>query len=192
MIIYAERDSLLDQLRSLSPGSLDFVLLISGALPRMNLDDWRPYFEEAIRVLAEGGLLFVQSIPSKLPELGIYLDRRLQFKYWIAIESAVRYAGHGLPSVHAAILMFTKGSKFEVNRVRFPHEVCRACGKPLRDWGGKAHLMHPEGFAISDVWRSLPALDNYTGISRPVLDTLLKLVNPKGSREANGLIGPRE
>ena len=192
MIIHAERDSLLQQLHSLSSSSLDFVLLISGALPSMGLHDWQPYLEEAIRVLAEGGLLFVQGTPSRLPELGIYLDRRLQFKYWIAVESAIRYTGRGLPSAHAAILMFSKGSKFEINRVRFPHEMCRACGKPLRDWGGKAYLMHPEGFAISDVWKGLPALDNYTGISRPVLETLLKLVNPKMSREASGLIGPCE
>jgi len=26
----------------------------------------------------------------------------------------------------------------------------------LKDWGGKAHLMHPEGSLISDVWKDLP------------------------------------
>ena len=42
-----------------------------------------------------------------------------------------------------------------VNRIRIPHARCRHCDETLKDWGGKAHLMHPDGVALSDVWMDL-------------------------------------
>jgi len=172
--------------------SLDFVILITG-LDRP--EHWFTYADAAVRALREGGLLFIQGVPENLPELGVYLDSRLRFKYWIAVESAPRLRSP-LPSVHAAVLMFVKGETFRISRVRFPHRYCRACGKPLRDWGGKSHLMHPEGVAISDVWKDLPPGDNYTGLSVPVLETLLRMVSPTGRPEdaavLEGIVGPAE
>jgi hypothetical protein len=179
MIKYPESTQLLLALAEAPPGSLDFVVLITGVdWAPAEAERWIPYLDAAARALREGGLLFVQGVPETLPELGVYLDRRLRFKYWIAIESALRASttgvtpvaqegtqriiyrnqgnsGRGLPSTHAALLMFAKGEAFRISRVRFPHQVCRACGRPLRDWGGKTHLMHPDGVAISDVWKGL-------------------------------------
>ncbi len=192
MLRYLSGDSLLSALAATPAGSLDFVILASGTDEAAR---WTPCLDAAVRALREGGLLFVQGIPENLPDIGVYLDRRLRFKYWIAVESAMRLGGR-LPSVHAAVLMFAKGETFRISRVRFPHRYCRACGKPLRDWGGKSHLMHPEGVAISDVWKDLPPEDNYTGISAPVLNTLLRLVSPTGRAEdtgtLEGVIGPAE
>ncbi|MFN3762963.1 MAG: DNA methyltransferase, partial [Anaerolineae bacterium] len=172
--------------------SLDFVILAAGT---DEAGRWIPSLDAAVRALREGGLLFVQGIPETLPDIGVYLDRRLRFKYWIAVESVPRLGGR-LPSVHAAVLMFAKGETFRISRVRFPHRYCRACGKPLRDWGGKSHLMHPEGTAISDVWKDLPPENNYTGLSAPVLKTLLQMVSPTGRSEdaaaLEGVVGPAE
>jgi len=155
-------------------------------------------------------LLFVQGRPDYLPELGVYLDQRLDFKYWIAIESTIQYRESGLPTVHAAVLLFTKGNeRFNVKRTRFPHQYCVFCKRTLKDWGGKAHLMHPDGYVISDVWKDLLQLDNYTQISEPVLDTILRMLDfkpHKGERkdllqqtgvggldsEIRGIIGPKE
>lgn len=197
MIEYPENNRLLLSLTKSPPASLDFIVLITGADSHSEeIRPWTPYLDAAVRALREGGLLFVQGIPETLPELGVYLDRRLRFKYWIAIESVLRFPSRGLPSAHAALLIFTKGDTFRITRVRFPHQHCRACGRPLRDWGGKTHLMHPEGVAFSDVWKSLPLEDNHTLLSYPVLETILRMVSPSGdladASALNGIIGPRE
>ncbi|MCX7682978.1 MAG: site-specific DNA-methyltransferase [Anaerolineae bacterium] len=192
MIHYSAGDRLLQSLIEVPEGCLDFVVLATGT---DEAGQWLPCADAAVRALRQGGLLFVQGVPENLPHLGVYLDGRLRFKYWIAVESAPRLDG-GLPSVHAVVLMFAKGETFRIARVRFPHRYCRACGKSLRDWGGKSHLMHPEGVAISDVWKDLPPGDNYTGLSAPTLETLLRLVSPTGrSEDADalyGIIGPAE
>lgn len=160
------RKDLLQELRATLDNFLDFVVLDSEPASRL---------EESIRVLRDGGLLFVRGRPESLPEIGVYLDGRLTFKYWIAVESALE-SRRGLPSVHAGILLFCKGKKFDINRVRFSHRYCAFCGKTLKDWGGKTHLMHPDGSAISDVWTDCDALD-----------TIMRMV-PDGV----GIVGPHE
>ncbi len=151
------------------------------------------YLAESVRALRDGGLLFVQGRPDYLPELGVYLDQRLNFKYWIAVESTMQQRGHGLPSVHAAVLLFTKGNDhFNIRRTRFPHRYCAFCHKSLKDWGGKSHLMHPDGYVISDIWKDLPLVDNYTQLSTPILDTILRMVDFGSDHVVQGIIGPRE
>lgn len=197
MVRYIEGERLEAELRSSAPDSLDFIILATGqeGYPE-KAEQWFPVLDAAIRALRAGGILFVQGVPENLPELGVYLDGRMRFKYWIAVESAVQFREYGLPSAHAAILMFVKGEEFRISRVRFPHRYCRACGKPLRDWGGKAHLMHPAGVAISDVWKDLPAENNYSGLSAPVLEVLLSLVSPTGqaadAADLESVVGPAE
>ena len=163
-IYYASKDDILEQLRQTADRSLDFIVL--GSEPATCL-------EESIRALKDGGLLFIQGRPESLPEIGVYLDGRLTFKYWIAVESAMKPT-RGLPSVHRGVLLFCKGTKFDINRVRFPHQYCAHCGRTLKDWGGKTHLMHPEGSAISDVWTGCDALDT---IMRMVPDGV-GIINP--------------
>ncbi|HQE93070.1 MAG TPA: DNA methyltransferase [Anaerolineae bacterium] len=190
---YLENAALLPALQQTATATLDYIILISGAFDPANVHTRQAILKESVRALKKGGLLFVQGRPDVLPEMGVYLDCQLVFKYWIAVESEQNKPGHGLPSVHAGIVLFVKGSPFNLQKVRFPHQICKACQKPLRDWGGKTHLMNPEGFAISDVWKNLPRADNYTHLSSPVLETILKLIAAPEEIEAlNGLIGPQE
>ena len=192
-IEYPNKDQLLETLREMPDACLDFILLITGALDTGILSQLKEYLNECIRVLKPGGLLFVQGQPEYLPSLGIALDQFLNFKYWIAIESTTLTQKSGLPSRHAAILLFTKGNnRFNINKVRFPHERCSYCGQPLKDWGGKTHLMHPEGVAVSDVWHSLPQANNYSQLSTLVIDTIIRMVDFDPQRLLSGLIGPSE
>jgi DNA modification methylase len=178
MVEFPTKDELFNVISNSPSNSVDSIIIITGALIPCDFVQLKNLMNESIRVLREGGLLFVQGYPENLPDLGVYLDKRLVFKYWIAIKSFERKVKAGLPSVHAAVLMFVKGNgRFHINQVRFPHEQCSFCGKSLRDWGGKAHLMNPEGYAASDVWKAYPAMDNYTQLSSPVIDTILKMVN---------------
>ena len=198
-IEYPERENFCRTLERSESAAFDFVVVAAdalltdkaGKLGPAGLEKLKACLNQCVRVLREGGLLFVQGRPGYLPELGVYLDQRLNFKYWIAIESTLQPERHGLPSVHAAMLLFAKGNgRFNVKRTRFPHRYCAACGRTLKDWGGKTHLMHPEGYVISDVWKDLPQLDNYTQISGPVLDTILQMLNFEN--EISGIVGPRE
>lgn len=168
-------------LRQTPDNSVDALVVISGALKSRAFNVLKEYLDESVRVLKKGGLLFIQGRPDYLPEVGVYLDKHLTFKYWIAVKSALQKPTAGLPSTHAAVLLFTKGrGRYNLRRVRFPHERCAYCGKYLRDWGGKTHLMHPEGYAISDVWASLTSANNYTQLSAPVLDTVIKMIGFEG------------
>lgn len=170
----------------------DFIVVITGRLIQsFQIQEIAVFLQQAARLLKPTGLLFVQGTPDLLPELGVSLDRTLRFKYWIAVESSLHRPTHGLPSVHAGILMFSKSNRFEINRVRFPHQRCSHCGKTLRDWGGKSHLMHPEGRAISDVWKDLPVEDNYSRLSNSTLEVIVKMASGE-DKEKSGLIFPQE
>jgi site-specific DNA-methyltransferase (adenine-specific) len=204
-ISYIRDIELLEEFTKRKANSLDFVLLATGAL---NTDDKPLLFsllQESVRVLKNGGIFFVQGIPKVLPELGVFLEKELTFKYWFAVESTL-VETTGLPSTHAAVMLFTKGNnRFNIKQVRLPHQYCRACQRTLKDWGGKAHLMNPEGYAISDVIKDLPQTNNYNQISKPLFDILMEMLDfpfEKGKQqnsfidtslpERNGLVGPVE
>ncbi|HEY84078.1 MAG TPA: site-specific DNA-methyltransferase [Chloroflexi bacterium] len=204
-VSYAQHSELLERLTGQNSNSLEFIILATGAL---DTDDRKTLFsllQESTRVLKNGGLLFVQGRPKILPELGVYLEKHLTFKYWFAIESTLSKAAR-LPSVHAGVMLFTKGKgRFNIKQVRFPHQICKACERTLKDWGGKAHLMNPEGYVISDVIKDLPTTDNYSQISKPLFDILIQMLDfhPSKKRrqdklintplaEISGLVGPVE
>ncbi len=180
---------MVDDAKRLASQSVDFALLVSGGLSEHSWKSIYSLLDELVRALKPGGLLFVQGLPSFLPSLGVYLDQKLDFKYWIALESKVSQFSSGLPSVHSGLLMFVKGDHFEINKVRTPHEDCKACGRTLKDWGGKAHLMNPAGVAISDVWKTLTREDNYTCLSEPFFNRITSLVDVNG-KELIGWAGP--
>lgn len=176
-ISYIPRAELLEELSKQRPNSLEFIILVTGALDVNEKESLFLILQESVRVLKNDGLLFIQGIPSVLPELGVFLEKHLTFKYWFAVES-LPLKNKPLPSVHAAVMLFTKGhNKFNIKRVRLPHQYCKACGRTLKDWGGKAHLMNPEGYVISDVIKDLPPANNYTQISKPLFELLINMLD---------------
>ena len=189
-ISYPDRENFVQTLKKMGNNSLDFIVVVTAALDPNNTDALKTCLGECVRTLKSDGLLFIQGCPSYLPELGIYLDQYLNFKYWIAIESAIQDGGRGLPSVHAAVLLFTKGNgRLNVKRTRFPHQYCAFCKRTLKDWGGKAHLMNPDGYVISDVWTDLPQVNNYTQISESVLSVIMRMLDFESrKREKSGLV----
>ena len=53
-------------------------------------------------------------------------------------------------------------------------------------------MMHPDGYVISDIWKDLPLVDNYTQLSTPILDAILRMVDFGSDHVVRGIIGPRE
>ncbi len=204
-IQYIKRVEFLEKLSQQASDSLEFVMIVTGALETQNSQSLLTLLAEAIRVLKNGGVLLVQGVPTVLPKLGVFLEKQLVFKYWFAVES-VPIETNGLPTVHAAVMLFTKGNgRFSIQQVRLPHQYCKACGHTLKDWGGKAHLMHPKGYAISDVIKDLPPADNYTQLSKPLFDVFIEMLNVAApsneqmrklvdvpSVEITGCVGPLE
>jgi hypothetical protein len=80
-IVYPDRGSFNRTLKETRNDSLNFIVIATAAL-NLNLN-----LDECVRVLKNGGLLFVQGRPEYLPELGVYLDRYLNFKYWIQCQA---------------------------------------------------------------------------------------------------------
>ncbi len=204
-ISYIQHIELLEELSRRDSNTLEFVILATGTLNTNDKQSLFSLLQEAVRVLKDGGVLFVQGIPSVLPELGVFLEEHLTFKYWFAIES-IPIENRPLPSVHAAVMLFTKGNgRFNIKQVRLPHQYCKACERTLKDWGGKAHLMNPRGYVISDVIKDLPPANNYSQISKLLFDILIEMLDfplkKKGQQdklvdmplpEINGIVGPVE
>lgn len=133
--------------------------------------DSKHLLSEGVRTLRHGGLLFVYGHPRELPLWGEALSAasgetwRMVFKYWIALELDDAPRADFLKPIHRGLLMFLKDDPkrkqpgappLNTADVKVPHAFCAACGKNVKDWGGKKHLMNPKGTALSDVWRNLP------------------------------------
>ena len=162
----------LDFLPAQADESVDLVF----ADPPFNLDKVYPsgidddrevgvYFEwceqwltECIRVMKNGGSLFLWNLPKWNSVLSGFLSQRLTFRHWIAVD--IKYSlpirGRFYPS-HYSLLYYCKGSKpntFKPDRLPMP--VCPHCHGDLRDYGGYKHRMNPRGVNIPDVWTDIP------------------------------------
>lgn len=159
------------------PAESRAVLLVSthfdprAAAPERLTPESETLLAESVRMLAPGGLLFVYGHPRELPFWGERLAAargetwRLVFKYWIALELDDTPRADSLKPAHRGLLFFHKdradrhkpsAPPLNTTEVKVPHAFCAACGKNVKDWGGKKHLMNPKGTALSDVWRDLP------------------------------------
>ena len=153
---------------------------------------------ECARVLKYGGLLFIYGIPRDLAVWGDHLALTandawtMLFKYWIALEIDAAPRTEFLKPSHQGLLLFLKSrassrspSPFQLNTsaVEVPHAFCSACGKNVKDWGGKKHLMNPNGTALSDVWRDLPKIALRDSIvPKAVLNRIRTLTEVEGGR----------
>src|SRR5437588_1473808 len=133
--------------------------------------------EQCKRVLHTGGLLFVYGLPHHLALIGQHLSNlrdkktKMLFKYWITLDIDDAHRNSTLAPTSLGLLMFLKSksnngspTRFHLNTstARVPHAYCSACGQNVKDWGGKKHLMNPNGVALSDVCRDLSRVQNHS------------------------------
>ena len=116
---------------------------------------------ECIRVMKDGGSLFVWNLPKWNGILSGFLSDRLTFRHWIAVD--IKYSlpikGRFYPS-HYSLLYYCKGEKSNTFRPdRLPMPVCPHCHGDLRDYGGYKHRMNPKGVNIPDVWTDIRRCD---------------------------------
>ncbi|MEB3178886.1 MAG: site-specific DNA-methyltransferase [Nostocaceae cyanobacterium] len=109
---------------------------------------------ESIRVLKPGGSLFVFNLPKWCIEYGAYLNQKgMLFRHWIACRMPKAFPrGNKMSPAHYGLLYYTKGEPAVFNKVYTPIQVCRHCGKEIRDYGGHRKKLNPKGINLMDIW----------------------------------------
>lgn len=165
------KDDALGVLKRLPPGSVDLAFADPpfniGKVYGDSVDDerdreaylaWcRAWLDELVRVLADGGSLFVYNLPRWNVHIAAHLERELTFRHWIAVDIKYYFPIRGrLYPAHYSLLYFCKGPKPKTfTPPRQPMIVCRHCGMELKDYGGYKDKLDPSGFNLSDVWADL-------------------------------------
>ncbi len=132
---------------------------VKDDLPEKEYLDWcKKWMDQCIRVLKPGGAFFLYNIPRWNIILGAHLfKRKMQFRHDIAVDLKL-----GLPipkrlyPAHYSLLYFTKGTPRTFRSIRIPIDVCRHCGKEIKDYGGHRAAMNPKGVNLTDVWTDIP------------------------------------
>ncbi len=135
-----------------------YGLKVNDNRPDEDYISWcKKWLDQCIRVLKPGGAIFVYSLPKWNIILGNYLNEcGLTFRHWIAvnIKLSLPIPGRLYPS-HYSLLYFTKGKPKTFRKIRTPIEVCRHCGKEIKDYGGHRGAMNPNGVNLTDVWNDI-------------------------------------
>jgi site-specific DNA-methyltransferase (adenine-specific) len=127
--------------------------------PKGEYLDWcQRWLAECVRVLRPGGSIFVYHLPEWTSPLDMYL-RSLGMKFCnkIAVVQCVCLPIKGrLYLARYDLLYMTKGRPKTFHRLRTPVQLCRHCGREVRDYGGHRSALHPDGISLSDVWVDIP------------------------------------
>ena len=121
--------------------------------------DWTYHWlDSCCRLLVPGGALWVYNLPKWNIPSGAYLmqNPKLMFRHQVAVsmKSSLPIPNKLYPA-HYSLLYFTKGKPRTFTKVRTPYELCRHCGKEIKDYGGHRNKMNPDGVNLTDVWTDL-------------------------------------
>lgn len=115
------------------------------------------WLSECVRLLKEGGSLFVYNIPKWNIYTAHYLSQHLNFRHWVTVDykAALPIPGK-LYTSHYSLLYFTKGKPSKFIRPKIPVATCRNCGENIKDYGGYAKFIQNNGgINLSDVWTDI-------------------------------------
>ncbi len=145
---------------------------------------------ECVRVLKDGGSLFIYNLPKWNISIGSYLnDLGMEFRHWISIEisACLPIPGRLHPS-HYSLLYYSKGKPKTFRRIRTPIQTCRHCGGEVKDYGGHRDAMNPNGVTLKDVWTDVPPVRHWkfkskertaNALSTKILDRVVEMsTNP--------------
>lgn len=149
--------------------SKEYGSKVNDSRPDEDYISWcKEWLDHCIRVLKPGGAIFVYGLPKWNIILGNYLtESGLTFRHWIAvnIKLSLPIPGRLYPS-HYSLLYYTKGNPRTFRKIRTPIEVCRHCGKELKDYGGHRGAMNPNGVNLTDVWNDITPVRHWKFKSR--------------------------
>lgn len=132
---------------------------MNDSVPDSEYVEWsRAWIEECVRVLRPGGSFFLYNLPKWNLALGAFINERLTFRHWVAIEMTytLPIVGRLYPS-HYSMLYYCKGPRPTVFAPdRTPIGTCPKCHHELKDYGGYKDKMNPSGVSLTDVWKDIP------------------------------------
>lgn len=117
----------------------------------------KEWLDQCIRIVKPGGAIFIYNLPKWNIVLGNYMtESGLMFRHWIAvnIKLSLPIPGRLYPS-HYSLIYYTKGKPKTFRKIRTPIEICRHCGKEIKDYGGHRRAMNPNGVNLTDVWNDI-------------------------------------
>ena len=121
------------------------------------------WIDECIRIMKPGGSMFLYNIPKWNIQLGSYMMQKgLHFRDWITIDIkfGLPLQGRLYPS-HYSLLYYSKGRHNTFHNIRTPIQLCRHCGKEVKDYGGHRGAMNPKGVNLTDVWADIPPVRHW-------------------------------
>jgi len=150
-------------------------------------EDW---LRECIRTLKDGGSLFLWNLPKWNTYFSSFLNKRLNFRHWIAtdIKFSLPISNRLYPS-HYSLLYYVKGpvaKSFHPDRL--PMEICPKCYSDIKDYGGYKDKMNPRGINLTDVWLDIPPVRHKkykrrkeaNELSIKLLDRIIEMSSEKG------------
>jgi len=180
-------------LSNLRDNSLDFIFAdppfnlsknygkgISDSLPDEEYFLWcTAWLNLCVKKLKPGGSFFIYNIPKWNIRIASHLEKFLNFKHWIAIDSTMSMpiAGRLYPS-HYSLLYFVKGDKPNTFAPpRMPIQTCVKCGAEQKSYGGYKRKLNPEGISLKDVWLDIPPVRHSKFKNRDANELHLKLLD---------------
>lgn len=161
-------------------------------LPDAQYVHWcKTWIKECARILKPGGAFFIYNLPKWNVLLGAYLfELGLEFRHWIAVEISASLPIQGkLHPSHYSLLYYSKGKPKTFHRIRTPIQVCRHCGKEVKDYGGHRDAMNPKGVTLKDVWSDIPPVRHWkfkskerkaNALSTKILDRVVEMSTDPG------------
>ena len=154
---------------------------VNDGLPEREYLTWMHlWLMQCVRLLAPGGSLMVYNLPKWNIHAAAFLmgQEELTFVDWIAVKVTQGFPrAKGLYRAHYGIIHLTSGPSDRLSKVRMPVEVCRHCGRDIKDYGGHRKKLHAEGIGVSDIWTDIPTVRHAKykakGWSGPQLSTKL-------------------
>jgi site-specific DNA-methyltransferase (adenine-specific) len=112
--------------------------------------------DESVRVLKDGGALFLYHVPYWASRLSKHLQMALRFRHWIAVSMKNGFVrGKNLYPAHYALLYYTRGGQTTFARPKLQPSTCRHCGEFVKDYGGYTEIIREKGINLSDFWDDL-------------------------------------
>ena len=194
----------IDLLTQVSSNSIDMVF----ADPPFNLNKLYPsgiddnlksehyikwsekWIDECIRILKFNGSFFMWNLPKWSAILSNFINRKLSFRHWIAVDLKYRLPIQGrLYPAHYSLLYYVKGDKpLTFHPDRLAMQVCPKCTGDLKDYGGYKAKMNPNGVNLSDIWLDIAPVRHQkykrrkgaNELSLKLLDRIIELSTNEG------------
>ncbi|MFD4538490.1 DNA-methyltransferase [Streptomyces bauhiniae] len=131
----------------------------TDAMAEVEYRNWsEAWIKEGLRLLSPGGAFYLYNIPKWNMHNGAYMQNLgMNFRHWVTIDIKLSLPIQGkLYPSHYSLLYFTNGKPKTFTRPRTPIQVCRHCGKDVKDYGGHRNKLHPDGINLTDVWNDIP------------------------------------